>query len=174
MNFKVDKKFQPNSKTNRQLNFIEEILQVAQENNKFIFLKGGWNIDLSFGRPTRHHDDIDFHFDIKDIDFWKAWFKKHSFSVKKETDWYFVFSKGNIHIDFGGVEVSKDKLIWEQGNSSKISDVIEPATWRNVKYNKMKLGVEEYLKNKYAQNGHGLRKKDLHDLRIIKTIKNGG
>lgn len=52
-----------------QIKAIIEIFEIASRENKLIFLKGGWNIDLSYGQITREHEDIDFHFEKKDYDF---------------------------------------------------------------------------------------------------------
>ena len=40
-----DVEFTPNEVTQQQLGMLLEILRVAHKEGKFIFLKGGWNID---------------------------------------------------------------------------------------------------------------------------------
>jgi len=169
---RVDKiNFVKDQKTKRQLAMIKKIFQVAQNQDKFIFIKGGWNIDLSFGRPTRHHKDIDFHFNKKDKNFWKKWFKKRGFMIEEKDDWYLIFSLDDIAIDFEAMQLSGQKIIWKHGHTSKISEVVEDDKYLGNIYKKMKLYVEEYLKHKSAKEGKKLRKKDLHDLAFIKQMK---
>jgi len=162
-----------NQRTKRQLAIIKKIFQTARNEDKFIFIKGGWNIDLNFGKITRDHQDIDFHFDKKDAESWKDWFKQHGFEIEEKNEWSLIFSLGGISIDFEAVQLSGQKIVWKQGHASEISEVVEEGKYLGTTYKRMKLDVEKYLKQKSAKEGKKLRKKDLHDLALIKQIKNG-
>jgi hypothetical protein len=151
----------------KQLNIIKEVLKKADSEDKFIFLKGGWNIDLAYGKKTREHWDVDFHYELKDKDFWKNWTIESGGSFEDINDWYFVSRLDDVVIDFEGVKVKGDKLEWVHGRESLISDVVEKATYDGNDYNRMKLNVEKYLKEKSKK----IRDKDLHDIKTISEIE---
>jgi hypothetical protein len=157
--------------SNEQLNIILKIFKQANKNNKLIFLKGGWNIDLSYGRVTRKHDDVDFHYDVSDYSYWKDWLEKRGFKEEKQDELYSIFrSPSGCQIDMEGFNYdAKNKLItWNHGGNSKLNDVMEKKRYGGQEYSGMKLEVEKYLKTKHKD--YGKRNKEKHDLRLINQL----
>lgn len=151
----------------KQIRIIKKVLKEAERNNKFIFLKGGWNIDLAYGKKTREHWDIDFHYDLADKEFWRKWTIQLSGTTEDVNDWYFASKIGDIIIDFEAVKIKGDKLQWVHGRESLISDVVEETEFEGIKYNRMKISVEKYLKEKNQK----IREKDIHDINTISKIE---
>jgi lincosamide nucleotidyltransferase A/C/D/E len=150
---------------------IKQIFDTARMNNRLLFIKGGWNIDLAYGEQTRHHDDIDIHYDLADRDFWRGYFNENGFQEKVKDDWYSVFKRGeDITIDFEGVGVAEKTITWSHGGQSNRKDVYEKRTYADFEFAGMKLNVEKYLKEKYREEGNSLREKDNHDLDLIDRI----
>lgn len=147
-----------------QLAIIRDIFTKAYENNLFIFIKGGWNIDLHLGKQSRDHDDIDFHFNINDKEFWKNYFEDRAFS-KEENKFSLTFKKDDLTIDFRGIRISSNEIIWDHGGRSKISEVCEEKVFQNFTYRGMLLSVEKYLKERKP-----LRNKDKKDLEILNKL----
>lgn len=153
-----------------QLRIIRSIFAEAEEDNKFIFIKGGWNIDLSYGSQTRKHKDIDFHYDLKDRKFWENFFEEKGFKEEKD-GWSSIFTNSDgIVVDFEGVSVSGEILTWNHGGSSKSQDVFEDKDYSGLRFKGMKLNVEKYLKLKSAKEGKQLREKDKHDLALMEEV----
>lgn len=63
-----------------------EIAREAQREHKKYYVGGGFAIDLSIGKITRPHEDLDFYPMESDTDFWKNWFKKKGFIISKDPD----------------------------------------------------------------------------------------
>lgn len=151
------------------IQIIKDIFKIADEQNKFIFIKGGWNIDLSHGKQTREHEDVDFHYDLKDKLFWQQYFQEKGFKPEIKDDRYTVYEKEGSKIDMEAVVVSENTITWKLGGTSKITDVCEEKVFSGFKFRGMKLGVEKYLKEKHAER----REKDKHDLEIIQSTLQG-
>jgi hypothetical protein len=162
----MERKYTQTKSDKEQLKIIRETFSYAQDNKSFIFIKGGWNIDLAYGEQTRKHGDIDFHFYIKDTDFWINWFKTKEYTVEVVDPWYSIFRRNDIQLDFEAVDIKNDLLIWKHGGDSKKDDVVEKRTLGEIEYMGMNLGVEEYLKNKDPN----IRSKDRHDLEILSNL----
>lgn len=63
-----------------------DIAKTAQETNKKYYIGGGFAIDLTVGKLTRSHEDIDFHPEEKDTNFWKDWFKGRGYIISRDPD----------------------------------------------------------------------------------------
>lgn len=63
-----------------------EIAKAAYENNKNYFFGGGFSIDLSLGKLSRDHEDIDFHPIETDTDWWRSWFENKGYVLSKSSD----------------------------------------------------------------------------------------
>jgi hypothetical protein len=157
--------------SNEQLRLIFEVFERAKRDNKFIFLKGGWNIDLSYGKVTREHDDIDFHYDISDYDYWKPWFERRGFKEEVRDEFYSIYSSPvGFYVDMGGFKYDPQtkKITWKHGVVSDVEDVVEDKEYKGESYLGMRLGVEKYLKLKHED--FGTREKDLHDSKILDEL----
>ncbi|HRY82812.1 MAG TPA: class I tRNA ligase family protein [Candidatus Moranbacteria bacterium] len=94
----------PDSLTSEIFSFAKKIVKFAKENNKKIIFDGGLGLDIAYGMITRSHVDVDIQVKKNEIEFWKDYFKKESFEIKKNPDERFelyVADNGKFHIDFG-------------------------------------------------------------------------
>ena len=154
-----------------QLQHILDVFREAGTHNKFTFIKGGWNIDLHYGKPTRTHDDIDFIFDIIDKEFWKVCHYQNSFSTEIVDEFYSVYrNELGIVADFEGVSIKDTDIIWKHGGVSPIDQVVERVKHNNTEFLGMKLNVEKYLKEKGRKEGKETREKDTLDVEIIDKL----
>jgi len=81
----------PNDTSKKQLAFVLEMLEHARTNDKLVFIKGGWNIDLQYGEQTRAHGDVDLHYDVADSDFWRVWFESKQFWEDKQEEYHSIY-----------------------------------------------------------------------------------
>jgi hypothetical protein len=63
-----------------------EIATTASTENKQYYFGGGFSVDLSLGKLTRPHEDIDFHPLEKDTEYWKQWFLQRGFLLGQDPD----------------------------------------------------------------------------------------
>lgn len=156
-----------------QLKIIKEIINNAEIENKSIFVKGGWNIDLSYGKQTREHGDIDFHYDLRDKKYWRKFFEARGYSTNKQDDWYTIFKNNGVQIDFEGFKLSGNNITWKHGGTAKLEEVCKEKKYDDFRFKGMKLGVEKFLKEKATNEGQKMREKDKHDFKIIDKLKKG-
>ncbi len=62
------------------------IAGTAQKHNKQYYFGGGFAVDLTFGRLSRPHGDIDLYPLEEDTDWWKEWFRAQGYLLYKEKD----------------------------------------------------------------------------------------
>ena len=161
--------FKPNETTKKQLELIKLVFLTADEHNKFIFLKGGWNIDLSYGKITREHEDVDFHYNVRDKIFWQEWYSNKGFTKNPQTNFYTIYnSPDDYHVDMGGLELDKNTITWNHGGIAEIEEVVKEKKFETMHFLGMKLNVEKYLKLKHKD--FGKRKRDTHDLNILNEL----
>lgn len=157
-----------------QLKLIIDVFDSSKKDKKLIFLKGGWNIDLSYGKVTRPHEDVDFHFNLADKKYWQNWFTKKGFTELPQNDYYSKYvSPEGFSVDVEGFkyEPKTETITWADGGVSKYDEVVEKKEYKGKKFLGMKLSVEKYLKMKKMKD-LGKRKRDIHDLEIIEKVTN--
>lgn len=161
-----------NKITQKQFKLILDLFSNANKNKKLIFILGGWNIDLSYGKITREHADVDFLFDINDYKYWKEWFLALGFKEKKVDAYYSVYSSSrkDLSVDMEGFNYDKELQViaWKDGRTSPINEVVEMKKYNRLEFTGMKLSVEKHLK--YNHKDYGKRKKDLHDVKLLEKL----
>lgn len=154
----------------KHLKIIKKIFKTSDQENLLVFIKGGWNIDLAYGEQTRIHDDIDFHYDLRDKNKWQEFFRREGFDQEAVDDYYSVYRKDGIVIDFEGFKLDGESIIWSHGGSSKSEEVFEESVYEDIDYKRMKLDLELYLKEKSIAANKSNRSKDEHDIQLLKKI----
>ncbi|PIY97053.1 MAG: hypothetical protein COY66_01460 [Candidatus Kerfeldbacteria bacterium CG_4_10_14_0_8_um_filter_42_10] len=84
--------------------FAKKISILADKKNKKFIFDGGFGLDIAYGKITRNHGDIDAQVEKDDLEFWKEYFVKEGFEIKKNPDERFelyIADNGKFHIDFG-------------------------------------------------------------------------
>lgn len=154
-----------------------EIARAAAENQKEYFIGGGLAIDLSVGRITRNHHDIDFHPMLEDASWWVAWFKQRGCRVGKGDDLNFPETfkvkdyRGEEILDMWPFKLEEGKLLIKYRGSY----VDSGRHWqevRSVDYNGINFRIENPQrvldqKLRHVRQGQKLRPSDLHDFKLL-------
>lgn len=135
------------------LRLEELLLEMAQHANahrRQYFVGGGFAIDLSFGRLTRRHADIDFHPMEQDIDWWQIWFVNQGFRMGKDPDkrdfphaFLVIDDEGRTLVDVHPVKIERGGEIFQYemyGGHAKW----EGKHWNNIEIVNYK-GVDVHL-----------------------------
>lgn len=163
------------------------LLDIAKSANvvdKRYFIGGGFAIDLTFGELTRPHEDIDFHPEEKDSNWWKDWFKDQGLILSKDPDmedYPNAFLPTNKNKDYFAdvypvkFEANgKISLLYKDGTHS----IWKGKSWKDnkrVNYKGVSIYVENYKtvlkqKKEYAkEKGIPLSEKHLHDFNLFKN-----
>lgn len=163
--------------TNKLIDLAVKMAKVAAENDKQYFIGGGLAIDLSIGRITRDHHDIDFHPMLVDGLWWKEWFEGQGYVVKDQVDlnftevfkvkdkddnsivdmWPFKLDKGTLLIKYKGKYVDAGRH-WEE-----IRMVVFRGTRIYIE------NPERVLEQKirHEKMGQAFRPEDRHDFRLL-------
>lgn len=163
--------------TKRLVDLAGEIAKAAAEHQKEYFIGGGLAIDLSVGRITRNHHDIDFHPMLEDAGWWVAWFKQRGYRVRKRADPNFpeTFkvkdSRGEPILDMWPFKLANGKLLINyKGNYADGGRHWQEV--RAVDYNGITFKIENPQrvldqKLRHVRQGQKLRPPDLHDFRLL-------
>ncbi len=133
-----------------------EIAKIAEQNSKKYMIGGGWALELTLGKITRNHHDIDF-FPLKDdVVWWRNWFESQGLKTKDE-------------------QTNEGLIIKVLGNKKETLVDMVPSDLGNVMsviYKGIKIFIDdpqkildEKLRN--AKEGKPLRRQDLHDISIM-------
>lgn len=77
--------FTPNARTRLLLDLAIRIAEAADEHQKRYYVGSGFAIDLSLGRLSRDHDDIDLVVDVIDAEWWRSLFASWGFDIGRDT-----------------------------------------------------------------------------------------
>lgn len=162
----------------RQLeDLVTEIAKAAEENKKEYFIGGGLAIDLSLGKISRNHHDIDFGPMLKDTAWWIKWFENRGLVVKKIEEGHFpevykVFDKnGKDIVDLWPLDLKEGVLLINKDGEYVNSGRHWEET-RIVKHNGVHFRVENpqrvlEQKLRHAKEGQPLREVDRHDFQLL-------
>lgn len=166
-----------NELTQDLVKLLVDVAKSAEENQKDYFIGGGFAIDLSLGRITRQHHDIDFHPMLEDSEWWQEWFGTRGYKIlKREGEdfpevwkvfgrngkelvdmWPFKSESGKLLIKYKGNYVDSERQIGElrtvdfQGTRVKIENPIRV--------------LEQKLR--HVKRGSKLRPQDKHDFSVL-------
>ena len=169
--------------TKKLFALAQEIAEAAAEQQKDYFIGGGLAIDLSVGRITRNHHDIDFHPMLEDAGWWLAWFKQRGYRVGKGDDpnfpetfkvkdrrgkeildvWPFKLVNGKLLINYKGEYVDAGRH-WQE-----VRLVVYDGTTFKVENPQRVLDQ----KLRHVRQGQKLRPSDLHDFELLGRKLNG-
>lgn len=163
--------------TNKLVTLALEMARSAAASGKRYFMGGGLAIDLSLGKVSRNHHDIDFHPELEDKKWWIEWFEKHGLKVKKIENsrfpetfkveneageqvvdlWPFALKEGVLLINREGKYVDSGKH-WHET--------------RIVNYEGVDFRVENpqrvlEQKLRHTKEGQPFREQDRHDFRLM-------
>ncbi len=170
-------KFEPNDYTKELEALLLDIAKTAAAEGKRYYLGGGFGIDIQYGQLTRDHEDLDFHPDEKDTQFWKNWFKDKGFIISKDPDmedYPNSFLPTNDNKDYIAdvypVTFESDgriSMLYIDG-SQGVWDGKDWRTNKEISYKGVPIWVEDY-KNILEQKRHGgpMTEKHLHDFKLF-------
>lgn len=154
-----------------------EMAKIASQENKKYFIGSGLAIDLSLGKISRNHNDIDFHPMLTDLSWWIQWFKDQGLVVKKiegsqfpET--YNVFNqKDEMVVDLWPMNLKEGILFinqdgkyvdagrhWEETRMCEFNEVI-------FRLENPQRVLEQKLR--HVKQGQPLRDQDIHDFQLM-------
>lgn len=159
------------------VDLVVKIARTAAENQKEYFIGGGFAIDLSLGRITRDHHDIDFHPMLEDSIWWSEWFEDQGYEVIEKADPKFteVFKvkdqSGKAVVDMWPFKLDKGRLLIKHEDEYADSKRHWKET-RTVFYKSTPFKIENpervlEQKLRHAKRGQKLRPQDLHDLKRL-------
>jgi len=163
--------------TQKLLDLLLKIASTAKDNNKDYFIGGGFAIDLSVGKITRNHHDIDFHPMLKDYSWWQTWFKDQNYQVDDHANENFteiskiIDEKGKEIVDMWPFKLVKDKLLIKYQGIYIDSERCWSET-RTVVFQGVEVVIENPLrvlhqKLRHAKKGQKLRPQDIHDIKLL-------
>lgn len=155
-----------------------EIAKIATKEDKKYFIGGGLAIDLSLGKISRNHHDIDFHPLLADLSWWIEWFKNYGLVVKKIEGSEFpetfnIFDqKGEMVVDLWPMDLKKGVLFINQGGKY----VDAGRHWEETRvcnFNGVAFRIENpqrvlEQKLRHEKQGQPLRDQDRHDLELAR------
>lgn len=156
---------------------LMKIAQSAKENGKDYFIGGGLAIDLSLGKMSRNHHDIDFHPMLEDASWWIKWFKDKGYEVKNRQDpefpetWNVFNSNNEAIIDMWPLRLeSETSLINHNGEYTDSGRHWEET--KLVKYKDVDIKIENpervlEQKTRHVKQGQEYRLVDLHDFKLL-------
>jgi hypothetical protein len=161
----------------RQLeDLVTEIAKAAEGNKKECFIGGGLAIDLSLGRISRNHHDIDFHPMLKDTPWWIKWFENRGLVVKKIEEGHFpevykVFDKNMDVVDLWPLDLKESVLLINK-DGKYVDSGRHWGETRIVKYNGVHFRVENpqrvlEQKLRHIKEGQPLREEDKLDFQLL-------
>ena len=163
--------------THEIVGLVTEIARAALSSEKQYFIGGGLAIDLSVGKITRNHHDIDFHPMLKDATWWINWFEKRRLLVKKIEGGHFpetynIFDQGGeMVVALWPMELKEGVLLINQDGSYVDAGRHWEET-RVVKYNGVDFNVENpqrvlEQKLRHVKQGQPFRDQDRHDFKLL-------
>lgn len=163
--------------THSLFDLVLQIAQTAQKYDKQYFIGGGVAIDLSLGKITRNHHDIDFHPLLEDFDWWKRWFKKQGYTTEEPADEDFEETchvlnlNGDNVVDLWPMKLINGKAFCKYKgkytNTSRYWHETRLVVFENTKINveNPKRILEQKIRQ--AKKGKQLRPQDLHDFTVL-------
>lgn len=166
-----------NEYTKRVVKLAMEIGQAAKDNDKEGFIGSGLAIDLSLGRISRDHHDIDFHPMLEDAQWWREWFTEKGYKVvkRKKTDYpdayKVVDNEGEEVVDLWPIKLEEEKLLINH-NGEFVDSNKRWSETRVINYQGVDIRVENpervlEQKAKDAKNGKPMRPQDIHDFKLL-------
>lgn len=167
------------NKYTRQLeDLVIEIAKAAKENKKEYLIGGGFAIDLSLGKISRNHHDIDFHPMLDDYSWWIEWFTDRGYKVRNRQDpkfpetWWVYNSNEEAIVDMWPFYLESGVLLINQ--EGKYLDA--GRHWeetRLINYKNVGIRIENPLrvleqKARHVSQGQKYRPADLHDFKLFR------
>lgn len=168
----------------RLVEYVRLLLQwneIADKFNKLFAVQGGFAVELTAGKITRTHDDLDVLVLVEDIDWFKERFPidghKLKYTEGKNPDLAFCAYKYNfmveecLYVDLEGIHIDKDE-VWDDRDGDKYVWPIKPDEifWERVIGNqKIKFLNPKvvYQFKKMQQEKDKKRDKESHDFKIL-------
>jgi len=162
----------------RQLEgLVMKIARAAKENKKEYLIGGGLAIDLSLGKISRNHHDIDFHPMLDDYSWWIKWFKDRGYKVRNRRDhkfpetWWVYNSNEEAIVDMWPFQLKNGILLINQ--EGKYLDA--GRHWEETKlinYKNIDIRIENPLrvleqKTRHVSQGQKYRPVDIHDFKLL-------
>lgn len=147
------------------------VLDLFEKHSVTYWLDGGWCVDALYGEQTREHRDIDINFDSEKTDEMIAALK--DLGYVPETDWLPVRAEFS-HEKLGYLDihpfVSSGKSV-KQANPGGGFWEFPQEYFGIAVFDGRKIPCISLEGQKVFHSGYELRDKDLHDLDILKRIK---
>lgn len=130
-------------RTNIHQKILLELANIANKNNKKLFIQGGWAVAIQVGKGFRENEDLDILILDRDLEWWKKELQtlglklSTMFSEGKNETYYFQAIKQDTHIDIGVIKVENDKVISLAEKTPKeynfsFKDLFEKKTFENT------------------------------------------
>lgn len=167
--------------TSKLVHLLLVIAKAGNENNKEYFIGGGFAIDLTVGKITRKHHDIDFHPMLEDFPWWRDWFLNQGLDVKKKPesdfpDVYHVFDKKGIFmVDMWPFRLVSDQLMINK-EGVEVDANRHWSETRIVNFQNTKVRIENpkrvlEQKMRHAKDKANLRPEDKHDFKLLSSTQ---
>ena len=169
----------------KTLKTFEKLLEWSEIANKFsklLIVQGGYAVDLSYGKLTRNHDDLDLIVKEEDLNWFKERLIVDVYKIKVHEDhnpdlsfcaYKFNFIlEDSVCLDLEGINI--DKQVWDRNDGEKFvwptipGKLYQVVTVEGISLKYLSPELVYEFKKKQQDAGWDKREKEDHDFKILK------